>query len=556
MLATQLNELVNNASLQPRCVVRLNEYLCNTVHGRRIVIVLDLEITGPPLAHMIGAPKNIDSVAAPNGGATTNAAAPAQSHPPQSRPFQSKSAHGSAPSSSSGLASLPEGVIPIKGLNPYQNRWTIKARVTAKSDMRDFKSSSGPKSLFSIDLLDAFSGEIRCTFFGDAAQEWYGQIQVGQVYLIGRGNVKFANKNYNTLKNDYEVSLERNPLVQLTEDDGSIPFNNFKFVDISDLREHRKDEMIDMIGAVLEVGSLEDFTSKAGNRLQKRVIKVADASNVQVMVTLWGDQAAQWNHDVRGTVILFKGVKVSDFNDRSITVLRSTKMEVEPHIPEADRVRNWFETVGKDGDVPSISNTDFMSRARGDGSGGERSNWEESRKTFAQIKKETVGKEGNAYFSVRATVTEIKQSRDHPPWYQACPVEGCNKKMTEVGGVYHCAKCGSTHDHFKPRYVLSINANDHSGSSWLTCFNDTASDILNGTTADTLLNWLSQGAQTQYDDVFQKALFNTYNLRVRASESDYDAEKKVKLNVVKVLPLDFAKESKLLIKSISKYLSI
>lgn len=226
-----------------------------------------------------------------------------------------------------------------------------------------------------------------------------------QVYLIGRGNVKFANKNYNTLKNDYEVSLERNPLVQLTEDDGSIPFNNFKFVDISDLREHRKDEMIDMIGAVLEVGSLEDFTSKAGNRLQKRVIKVADASNVQVMVTLWGDQAAQWNHDVRGTVILFKGVKVSDFNDRSITVLRSTKMEVEPHIPEADRVRNWFETVGKDGDVPSISNTDFMSRARGDGSGGERSNWEESRKTFAQIKKETVGKEGNAYFSVRATVT-------------------------------------------------------------------------------------------------------------------------------------------------------
>jgi len=67
---------------------------------------------------------------------------------------------------------------------------------------------------------------------------------------------------------------------------------------------------------------------------------------------------------------------------------------------------------------------------------------------------------------------------------------------------------------------------------------------------------LSQGAQTQYDDVFQKALFNTYNLRVRASESDYDAEKKVKLNVVKVLPLDFAKESKLLIKSISKYLSI
>ncbi len=35
MLATQLNELVNDGKLQPKCVVRLNEYICNTVHGRR-----------------------------------------------------------------------------------------------------------------------------------------------------------------------------------------------------------------------------------------------------------------------------------------------------------------------------------------------------------------------------------------------------------------------------------------------------------------------------------------------------------------------------------------
>jgi enterochelin esterase-like enzyme len=35
MLATQLNELVNDGQLQPKCVVRLNEYICNTVHGRR-----------------------------------------------------------------------------------------------------------------------------------------------------------------------------------------------------------------------------------------------------------------------------------------------------------------------------------------------------------------------------------------------------------------------------------------------------------------------------------------------------------------------------------------
>ena len=35
MLATQLNDLVKNNTIANRCVIKLNEYLCNTVHGRK-----------------------------------------------------------------------------------------------------------------------------------------------------------------------------------------------------------------------------------------------------------------------------------------------------------------------------------------------------------------------------------------------------------------------------------------------------------------------------------------------------------------------------------------
>lgn len=54
---------------------------------------------------------------------------------------------------------------PIASLHPYHSRWTIKARVTAKSDKRTWANAKGEGSLFSVDLLDAQGGQIKATMF-------------------------------------------------------------------------------------------------------------------------------------------------------------------------------------------------------------------------------------------------------------------------------------------------------------------------------------------------------------------------------------------------------
>jgi len=63
-------------------------------------------------------------------------------------------------------------------------RWTIKARITSKSDLKRWSNAKGEGTLFSIDLLDADNTEIRATFFKEACQKYFTMLEQGKVCQI------------------------------------------------------------------------------------------------------------------------------------------------------------------------------------------------------------------------------------------------------------------------------------------------------------------------------------------------------------------------------------
>ena len=61
--------------------------------------------------------------------------------------------------------------------------------------------------MFGFDLYDTEGGEIHITCFNNVADSFFDNIQVGNMYIISKGNVKMANKKYNHLNNEWEILL-------------------------------------------------------------------------------------------------------------------------------------------------------------------------------------------------------------------------------------------------------------------------------------------------------------------------------------------------------------
>ena len=105
------------------------------------------------------------------------------------------------------------GVYPIEAVSPYQSKWTIKARVTHKSEIKTWSNTKSEGKLFTVHFLDE-SGEIRATGFNQEVDQFYEVLQEGQVYYVSKCRVGMAKKQFSTIPNDYELTINRDTEIE------------------------------------------------------------------------------------------------------------------------------------------------------------------------------------------------------------------------------------------------------------------------------------------------------------------------------------------------------
>lgn len=521
-----MNFMVNEQKLKKGSIVRLTQFTSNFVKDKHILVILGLDILeeygelekiGQPVAIEYKGEGSEEVKPQPGNiagdGFYGNKAQ--QTQPQQVKQEQQRSlvtrTNGSAAGGSHGA------IYPIESLSPYAHKWTIKARCTSKSDIKTWHKATGEGKLFSANFLDE-SSEIRATGFNDAVDQWYDVLQEGSVYYISSPcKVQLAKKQFSNLPNDYELTFERDTVVEKAEDAEGVPQVSFNFTSLADLQSVEKDNTIDCIGVLSDVGELSEITSKTTNKpFNKRELTLVDNTGYNVRLTVWGKTAQSFDTSLE-SVLAFKGVKVSDFGGRSLSLLSSGSMTVDPDIEQAYQLKGWYSASGRNEQFQTHANTMSVVGAT---SGGDRN----ATKTIGQVRDENLGMTDDTdWFSIKATVIYVKSENFA---YPACLSENCNKKVVETDpGQWRCEKCDKTWDRPEYRYIMSVNVSDHTGQIWLSCFDETGKQMM-GMSANDVWAMKEEGDDKKVGEVFQDATCRTYIFRCKAKMDNFQDQQR------------------------------
>ncbi|CAH8305494.1 unnamed protein product [Eruca vesicaria subsp. sativa] len=443
-------------------------------------------------------------------------------------------------------------VQPLESLNPYHGSWTIKVRVTNKGTMRNYRNARGEGCVFNVELTDEEGTQIQATMFNDAARKFYDRFQLGKVYYISRGSLKLANKQFKTVQNDYEMTLNENSEVEeASNEETFVPETKFNFVPIEELGMYvNQKELIDLIGVVQSVSPTMSIRRRTDNEMiSKRDITLADESKKTVVVSLWNDLATGIGQELldmadQSPVIAIKSLKVGDYQGVSLSTIRRSNVVINPESPEAKKLKSWYDSEGKETSMSSIGSGISPSAKNG--------SWSmyTDRVLLSHLTSNpSLGDEKPVFFSTRGYISFIKP--DQTMWYQACKT--CNKKVTEaMDSGYWCEGCQKKDEECSLRYIMVVKVSDSTGEVWFSSFNDEAEKII-GCSADELNKLRSEGGEVnEFQTKLKEATWSSHVFRIGVTQNEYNGEKRQRVTVKGVAPVDFAAEARLLLQDISK----
>lgn len=583
-LVAAVNKALADGSLQlgEGDVVRLENYVCNKVGDDQLLMVSSLQLLhksssssntaatdaagAKPDQQLPGTPVVVKQEVKQEEQVTPAAAAARPMMTPGPTPSPSEEMKASAmmltPQSVAGSAKpsytpqaphsaspLPvgtkSGVQPIAALNPYDTNWTIKAKLVRKAPPRAFNSRAGtPSRVFNVELADAAGSQIQATFWREAAEKYLDVLQEGKVYYFSKFQVKVANKQYATVRNDYELHFDNRTEVEEAADQGGIDgAAQVELVPLDKLPRFVGRKMpVDVLGVVTHCGPLGTIKRKADNsELPRRDVTIADSSRCSVVLTLWADQASRAELDgCEGQLLQVTCVRVGDYNGCSLSAVTRSQVSVNPESAAADALREWWQAEGSSAALTPLG----QASAAGGAGGGPRNNKLQFL-SDVMVEEDIPSPDAKpTYHDVVVSVVQVQDSQTM--YYLANPENG--KKVEPREGRFWCEAESRYVDAAQNRYVLTVRVADATRETYVNMFNDQGVQLL-GASADELA--AQRGAdEASFAGTLAGAKWSEWLMTLAARSREYNGERRMRYTVVRMAPVDYAQEGHRLLQLI------
>lgn len=184
IISSKLNHLISGGQLTENTIVKVKKYvktdarnIDNANDKRIIMLIMQLEVltSGSEIGQRICEPMNLSKI---------DVQKDASNEPAEALQRQNSIENEALQSSLNPMVPAPKrfrrmDFIKIGDLDENYGTidWKTKARVIAKSSIRNWSNAKGDGKLFFMDLMDR-TGQIRATAFNDLVDKFYNTIEV------------------------------------------------------------------------------------------------------------------------------------------------------------------------------------------------------------------------------------------------------------------------------------------------------------------------------------------------------------------------------------------
>ncbi|KAG2267689.1 hypothetical protein Bca52824_062244 [Brassica carinata] len=216
------------------------------------------------------------------------------------------------------------------------------------------------------------------------------------------------------------------------------------------------------------------------------------------------------------------------------------------HYPpsEAAKLKSWYDSEGIETYMAAI-----VSRMSPSANNGSRSMYSDRVCLSHFTTNPYLGEEKHVFFSARAYISFMKP--DQATWYRACKT--CNKKVTEtVDTGYWCEGCQNKDEECCLRYIIEVKVSDSTGEAWFSAFNVEAEKMIGCTNDELNMLKSEEGEANEFQTKLKEATWSSHLFRVSVSQQEYNSEKRQRITVRRVSPIDFRAKTRLLLQDVSK----